>query len=134
MAEAQAQTKDLFKAPYRAVWSGEFEEMEEAEHRLLIIVPVSLAMIFILLYMAFRNVLDAIMVFSNVVALSLGGVWALLLHRHQLQHLGGRRLHLDLRRRDHGRSAADLVLQPDAVPGPAARRGHPQGAEKRVRP
>ena len=29
--EAQAKTKDLFKAPYRAVWSGEFEEMQDAE-------------------------------------------------------------------------------------------------------
>jgi cobalt-zinc-cadmium resistance protein CzcA len=79
VADAQAKTKDIFKAPYRAVWSGEFEEMEEAEARLLVIVPLSLTMIFILLYMAFRNVLDSIMVFSNVVALSLGGVWALLL-------------------------------------------------------
>ncbi len=79
VAEAQEHTKDIFKAPYRAVWSGEFEEMQDAEARLMIIVPLSLAMIFILLYMAFRNVLDSIMVFSNVVALSLGGVWALLL-------------------------------------------------------
>jgi cobalt-zinc-cadmium resistance protein CzcA len=79
VAEAQERTKDIFKAPYRAVWSGEFEEMQDAEARLMIIVPLSLTMIFILLYMAFRNVLDSIMVFSNVVALSLGGVWALLL-------------------------------------------------------
>ncbi len=79
VAEAQTKTKDIFKPPYRAVWSGEFEEMEDAEARLMIIVPLSLTLIFILLYMAFRNVLDSIMVFSNVVALSLGGVWALLL-------------------------------------------------------
>jgi cobalt-zinc-cadmium resistance protein CzcA len=79
VAEGQEKTKDIFKAPYRAVWSGEFEEMEDAEARLMIIVPLSLTLIFILLYMAFRNVLDSIMVFSNVVALSLGGVWALLL-------------------------------------------------------
>jgi heavy metal efflux system protein len=79
VAEAQEKSKDIFKAPYRAVWSGEFEEMQDAEARLMIIVPLSLTLIFILLYMAFRNVLDSIMVFSNVVALSLGGVWALLL-------------------------------------------------------
>ena len=42
---------------------------------------------------------------ANVVALSLGGIWALLLTRHQLQHLGGRRVHLDLRRGHHGRAA-----------------------------
>ena len=68
-----------FEAPYHAVWSGEFEEMQDAEQRLMIIVPLSLGMIFVLLYIAFHNVLDAIMVFSNVLALSLGGVWALLL-------------------------------------------------------
>jgi cobalt-zinc-cadmium resistance protein CzcA len=53
--------------------------MQEAEERLMIIVPLSLGMIFVLLYIAFHNILDAIMVFSNVLALSLGGVWALLL-------------------------------------------------------
>jgi cobalt-zinc-cadmium resistance protein CzcA len=79
VAEAQKATKGLFEAPYHAVWSGEFEEMEAAEHRLLLVVPLSLAMIFILLYIAFRNFLDAIMVSTNVVALSLGGVWALLI-------------------------------------------------------
>jgi cobalt-zinc-cadmium resistance protein CzcA len=79
VAEAQTKTKEIFESPYRAVWSGEFEEMQEAEQRLMLIVPLSLGMIFVLLYIAFHNVLDAIMVFSNVLALSLGGVWALLL-------------------------------------------------------
>ncbi len=77
--EAQKATADLFKAPYRSEWSGEFQEMEEAEHRLMYIVPLSLGMVFILLYLAFHNMLDAVMVFSNVLALSMGGVWALLL-------------------------------------------------------
>jgi heavy metal efflux system protein len=79
VAAAQAKTKPIIEAPYRAEWSGEFEEMQDAERRLLVMVPLSLALIFMLLYAAFRNVLDALMVFSNVLALSLGGVWALLL-------------------------------------------------------
>jgi cobalt-zinc-cadmium resistance protein CzcA len=79
VAEAQEKTAELFKSPYRAEWSGEFQEMQEAEHRLMYIIPVSLAMIYILLYLAFRSLLDAALVFSNVVALSLGGIWALLL-------------------------------------------------------
>jgi cobalt-zinc-cadmium resistance protein CzcA len=79
VAEGQAVTKPIIEPPYRAEWSGEFEEMEEAEQRLLLMVPLSLALIFMLLYAAFRNVLDAVMVFSNVLALSLGGVWALML-------------------------------------------------------
>ena len=54
VAEAKAATADLVQSPYRAEWSGEFEEMEEAEARLMIIVPLSLGLIFILLYLAFR--------------------------------------------------------------------------------
>ncbi|HEX4149871.1 MAG TPA: efflux RND transporter permease subunit, partial [Pirellulales bacterium] len=78
-AEAQDKAASLFEAPYRAEWSGEFQEMQEAEHRLMYIIPLSLSLIFVLLYLAFHSFLDAILVFSNVVALSMGGVWALLL-------------------------------------------------------
>jgi cobalt-zinc-cadmium resistance protein CzcA len=77
--EARARTKDLFHSPYRAVWSGEFEEMEDAERRLMIIIPLSLGLIFILLYMAFHSFIDAIVVFSNVFDLAVGGIWALYL-------------------------------------------------------
>jgi cobalt-zinc-cadmium resistance protein CzcA len=79
VAEARERTHDLFVSPYRDVWSGEFEEMEDAEGRLLIIIPVSLVLIFALLYTAFRSLLDSVVVLSNVVALSLGGIWALLI-------------------------------------------------------
>jgi cobalt-zinc-cadmium resistance protein CzcA len=83
VAEARDKTRDLFQVPryqaYRTEWSGEFQEMEEANARLLVIIPVSLALIFILLYLAFHSFLDAVVILSNVVALSLGGVWALLL-------------------------------------------------------
>ena len=42
-------TEHLFKPPYRAVWSGEFEEMQDAETRLMWIIPASLGLIFVLL-------------------------------------------------------------------------------------
>jgi cobalt-zinc-cadmium resistance protein CzcA len=79
VAEAQAKVKPLIPKGYETQWSGEFEEMEKAEARLLWIVPVSLVLICVMLYMAFNNVLDVLAVFSNVVALCLGGVWALVL-------------------------------------------------------
>jgi cobalt-zinc-cadmium resistance protein CzcA len=79
VAEAQNRTKDLFQSPYRDVWSGEFEQMEDAEGRLLWIIPLSLGLIFILLYAAFRSLLDAVVVFSNVFDLAIGGIWALYL-------------------------------------------------------
>jgi cobalt-zinc-cadmium resistance protein CzcA len=79
VADAKAATRDLFPPGYRAEWSGEFQEMEEAEARLMIIIPVSLGLIFALLYLAFQSLIDAFLVLSNVVALSLGGIWALYL-------------------------------------------------------
>jgi cobalt-zinc-cadmium resistance protein CzcA len=79
VAEAKEKTKDAIQSPYHAVWDGEFNEMEQAQKRLLLIIPLSLGLIFILLYMAFHSFLDAIVVFSNVIALSMGGIWALLL-------------------------------------------------------
>src|SRR5207245_11154258 len=79
VAEAQERTKSVVQAPYRAVWSGEFEEMEDAMARLIVVVPLALALICVLLYSAFRSLLDTLVVLANVVALSMGGVWALLL-------------------------------------------------------
>jgi cobalt-zinc-cadmium resistance protein CzcA len=77
VAEARAKADKVVAAPYRVVWSGEFEEMEAAERRLMIIVPLSLGLIFVLLYSAFRSLLDAVVVFSNVLALVVGGVLTL---------------------------------------------------------
>ncbi len=77
--EAQRKSADLFQGAYRAVWSGEFEEMQEAEGRLMYIIPLSLFFIFLLLYLAFHSFLDAFVVLSNVLDLSMGGIWALLL-------------------------------------------------------
>jgi cobalt-zinc-cadmium resistance protein CzcA len=77
--EAREATAELVPPPYRTEWSGEFEQMKESEGRLMLIIPLALVMIFVLLYMAFGSLLDAIVVLSNVVALSIGGVWALIL-------------------------------------------------------
>jgi cobalt-zinc-cadmium resistance protein CzcA len=79
VGDARERTQEIFQAPYRAVWSGEFEEMEDAETRLMFIIPLSLALIFILLYTAFRSFLDAVVVLSNVLDLAIGGIWALYL-------------------------------------------------------
>src|SRR5262249_47602823 len=78
-AKQKVAEKNLIQGPYQAEWSGEFQEMEEALHRLQMWIPVSLVLICVMVYLAFHSVLDTIVVLSNVVALSMGGVWALLL-------------------------------------------------------
>src|SRR5271165_4008504 len=55
--EAKAKTKDLWQVPYHPVWSGEFEQMEEANGRLMWIIPLSLALIMIMQYSHFRSFL-----------------------------------------------------------------------------
>jgi cobalt-zinc-cadmium resistance protein CzcA len=77
--DARERTQHIVQAPYWSVWSGEFEEMEDAERRLMVIIPVALVLVFVLLYMAFHSFLDTVVVLSNVIALSMGGIWALLL-------------------------------------------------------
>jgi cobalt-zinc-cadmium resistance protein CzcA len=77
--EAKVKTRHLFQSPYKAVWSGEFEQMEEANGRLMWIIPMSLGLIFILLYSAFRSFLDTLVIFSNVFDVAVGGIWALYL-------------------------------------------------------
>jgi cobalt-zinc-cadmium resistance protein CzcA len=62
---------------YLIEWSGEFAQMEQANARLLWIVPLSVGLILILLYSAFNNIKDAMLVMVNVVEASMGGVWAL---------------------------------------------------------
>ncbi|HJT34173.1 MAG TPA: efflux RND transporter permease subunit [Pirellulales bacterium] len=79
VSDAQARVAGLIPQGYRMEWSGEFQQMEEGERRLTIIIPLSLVLVFILLYLAFKSLLDAVVVLFNVVALSLGGIWALYL-------------------------------------------------------
>jgi cobalt-zinc-cadmium resistance protein CzcA len=79
VAEVQEKTMPLIKSPYRVDFGGEFEQMRDAQARLLIIIPASLALIFVLLYVAFRSLLDVVVILSNVFDLAVGGIWALYL-------------------------------------------------------
>jgi cobalt-zinc-cadmium resistance protein CzcA len=79
VAEAQQKCKDLVTAPCRLEWTGEFQEMEQAERRLLIVIPLATGMVMVLLYLAFRSLTDVFLVLSNVVTMVCGGIWALLL-------------------------------------------------------
>ena len=61
------------------VWSGEFQEMEQAERRLTFIIPLAVIMVIVLLYLAFHSLTDVALVLSSVAVLFCGGIWALLL-------------------------------------------------------
>ena len=78
--EAQRKVAEQVRLPagrYRLEWGGQFENLDRARLRLLIVVPVALSLIFLLLYATYRNVLDALRVFSGVPFAWVGGVIAL---------------------------------------------------------
>lgn len=63
---------------YYVNYGGQFENLEKATDRLLLAVPVSLLLIFILLYFTFSSMKEAILVFTAIPMSAIGGIWALL--------------------------------------------------------
>jgi Cu(I)/Ag(I) efflux system membrane protein CusA/SilA len=57
------------------VWSGQYEHMERANRRLAVVVPLTLALIFILLYLHFRNMTETAIVMATLPFALVGGVW-----------------------------------------------------------
>ncbi|MBS0210727.1 MAG: efflux RND transporter permease subunit [Planctomycetes bacterium] len=74
--ECQQKTK-FVEAPYEMVWAGEFQQMQEAEARLVKIVALAFVLILVILYLAFRSLIDAFVVFADVGVMSMGGIWML---------------------------------------------------------
>jgi Cu(I)/Ag(I) efflux system membrane protein CusA/SilA len=62
-------------AGYALSWSGQFEYLERATERLKVVVPLTLAVIFMLLYVLFRSAGDAALVMAAVPFSLVGGFW-----------------------------------------------------------
>jgi cobalt-zinc-cadmium resistance protein CzcA len=79
VAEAQRKFRERVKLPpgYRVEWGGQFENLDRARRRLAWILPLTVALIFVLLYWAFGSIRDAAMVLLLVPFSVAGGVTAL---------------------------------------------------------
>ncbi|NOZ75052.1 MAG: efflux RND transporter permease subunit [FCB group bacterium] len=62
-------------AGYSLVWSGQYEYMERANKRLRLVVPVTLVIIFLLLYFNFKNVPESVIVMLSLPFALVGGIW-----------------------------------------------------------
>ena len=71
-------------AGYTVTWSGQFEYMERAAKRLQVVVPVTLLIIFILLYLNFRNLVEPMIVMLALPFGIIGGIWMLYLNDYNL--------------------------------------------------
>ena len=68
-----------FPPGYYPVYGGQFENLEEAQARLLIAVPIALFLIFLLLFFTFHSVQQAVLIFTAIPMAAIGGVFALLI-------------------------------------------------------
>jgi Cu(I)/Ag(I) efflux system membrane protein CusA/SilA len=86
VAEAQRAVTEQVKFPpgYYATWSGQFEYMERAKQKLKVIVPLTLTIIFLLLYLNFRRFTETFIVILSVPFSLVGGVWLLWLLDYNL--------------------------------------------------
>ena len=78
VADMQSHAAKVVMPPgYVVTWSGEFENQQRAMARLAVIVPVSVFLIFILLFNAFKSVRSALLILMNVPFALIGGIVAL---------------------------------------------------------
>lgn len=79
VAEAQRAVARKVKLPpgYLVSWGGQFENQQRAQRTLSIVVPVSLGLIFLLLFFSFGSIKDAALIILNVPFALIGGVFAL---------------------------------------------------------
>jgi copper/silver efflux system protein len=73
--QAAVATQIKLPAGYSVSWSGQFEYLERATERLKMVVPATLAVIFVLLYLLFRSFKDAALVMAAVPFSLVGGFW-----------------------------------------------------------
>ncbi|KMP11136.1 cation transporter [Candidatus Nitromaritima sp. SCGC AAA799-C22] len=79
--EAKKAVREQIKLPpgYRLVWAGQFQYMERAKEKLKLMIPFTLLIIFILLYMNFESISKTLIVFLSVPFSLVGSIWMLYL-------------------------------------------------------
>jgi Putative silver efflux pump len=81
VAEAQRVVRDKVKLPpgYAIAWSGQFEYLERASKRMEMVVPLTLAIILLLLYLTFRRADEALLIIATLPFALIGGFWLIYL-------------------------------------------------------
>ncbi|MCC7470418.1 efflux RND transporter permease subunit [Candidatus Nomurabacteria bacterium] len=77
--DAQRAVRDRVTLPpgYRLIWTGQYEHLVRAEERLKLVVPVTLALILLLLYLNFRSLAKSLIVLLSVPFAAIGAIWYL---------------------------------------------------------
>ena len=86
VAEAQQLVQDKLDLPpgYAVSWSGQYEYLLRAQEKLSYVVPLTLAIIVILLYMNFRNLIEVFIILGTLPFAMVGGIWLMYLLNYNL--------------------------------------------------
>jgi Cu(I)/Ag(I) efflux system membrane protein CusA/SilA len=86
VGEAQAAVRERIKLPpgYSISWSGQYEYLERARERMTVVVPFTLGIILILLYLTFRRLSSALLIMATLPFSLIGGFWLLYLLGHNV--------------------------------------------------
>ncbi|MFM4767654.1 efflux RND transporter permease subunit [Aeromonas veronii] len=76
-AKAEVGKQLVLPAGYALIWSGQYEYMERAKARLAYVVPLTIAIIVLLLYLAFRRVQEVLLILTTLPLAVVGGIWTL---------------------------------------------------------
>ena len=91
VAQAQRVVAEQVQLPagYSIAWSGQFEYLERASRRLQLVVPFTLAIILLLLYLTFRNFGEALLIMATLPFALVGGLWLIYGLGHNLSVASG---------------------------------------------
>ena len=86
VSDAQRMVREQVKLPpgYSVAWSGQFEYLERAKKRLALVIPFTLLIIFVLFYLTFRRVDEALLIMLTVPFALIGGLWLMWLLGHNM--------------------------------------------------
>lgn len=86
VSQAKLVLNEMVKIPagYTVTWSGQFEYMERASQRLQIVAPITLLIIFLLLYINFKNITEPVIVMLSMPFALIGGIWLIYLNEYNI--------------------------------------------------
>jgi len=115
VAEVRAKIDSQVSLPpgYYIEYGGQFENQQRATQRLMLIVPVAIALIFVLLYLTFASVKPALLVVCNIPLALVGGIAALWIRGNEPEPLRVDWIHRTVWRGDVERCCAGQFHRPD---------------------
>jgi Cu(I)/Ag(I) efflux system membrane protein CusA/SilA len=84
MAKQVVDTTVEFPPGYSIVWSGQYEYMQRAQKRLQMVVPITLLIIFLLLYFNFKNIGESLIIMLSLPFALVGGIWLMWLSGYNM--------------------------------------------------